>query len=145
LLGTRRNPIHHGAAAYRVSARLMPARVPRLQPSKGERPQDSDDGEEKNGMASLVVYCWKNKLGLHFIPQPGCRYLSASVALGAAAPGIEQWFVEWMLDDQREKTIPFSTSWMEWRAAAFPRHNPDKPTRARRRPRSPNRPASARR
>jgi hypothetical protein len=50
----------------------------------------------------------EKQLGLHFIPQPGCRYLSASVVLGAAAEatGIEQWFVEWILDDQREKTIP---------------------------------------
>ena len=43
----------------------------------------------------------EKQLGLHFIPQPGCRYLSASVVLGAAAEatGIEQWFVEWILDD----------------------------------------------
>jgi|HubBroStandDraft_2_1064218.scaffolds.fasta_scaffold36671_2 hypothetical protein len=41
----------------------MPARAARLQPSTGERPQESDDGEEKNGMASLVVYCWRNNWG----------------------------------------------------------------------------------
>jgi hypothetical protein len=34
----------------------------------------------------------EKQLGLHFIPQPGSRYLSASVVLGAAAEatGIEQ-------------------------------------------------------
>jgi hypothetical protein len=58
----------------------MPARVPRLQPSTGERPQDSDDGEEKNGMASLVVCCRKNNwgcilfrsLGAAICPLPSC-------------------------------------------------------------------------
>jgi hypothetical protein len=53
-------------------------------------------------------------IGAAFHSAAGRRYLAASVARGAAAkaPGMEQWLVEWMLDDQREKTIPFSTSWM---------------------------------
>jgi hypothetical protein len=66
-------------------------------------------------------------IGAAFHSAAGRRYLAASVARGAAAkaPGMEQWLVEWMLDDQREKTIPFSTSWRsEWRATAFPRHSP---------------------
>jgi hypothetical protein len=90
----------------------------------------------------------EKQLGLHFIPQPGCRYLSASVVFGAAAeaPGIEQWFVEWMLDDPLQKRIPFSTSRIEGMASGcIP---PPKPRTASSRsmtPRLSNPPVSARR
>jgi hypothetical protein len=80
-----------GAARTRLGRRLsgvsawpIRARVPRHRPGTGERPQNSDDGEEKNGMASLVVDCRKT-VRAAFYSALGCGYLSASVGRRAAA------------------------------------------------------------
>jgi hypothetical protein len=67
----------------------MSARLPRRRPT-GERPQNSDDGEEKNGIATLVVYsslvvhCRKT-IGAAFYSTACCGYLSAAVERGARA------------------------------------------------------------
>jgi hypothetical protein len=51
-------------------------------------------------------------IGAAFHSAAGRRYPAASVARGAPAeaPGMERWLVERMLDNQREKTTPLSTS-----------------------------------
>ena len=68
----------------RVSAWLTPARVPRHRPSTGERLRNSDDGEERNGMACLVIDLPENSPGCILFSGPGVRR-PASVRLGAAA------------------------------------------------------------
>jgi len=126
----------------------MPARPARLQPSTGERPQERDDGEEENGMASLVCLLLEKQLGLHFIPQPRAAICPPpSRAPPPPRPqGMEQWLVEWVLDDQREKTIPFSTSWTAGMASDCISSSQPRQTKSRAKaPAFLNEPVSARR